>query len=205
VTKEGPNGQRCLKNYQRYTTDYRATTSDGVGVGDFVVPPKNANTLMSYDLAHNPSLFNHTRVGRLEMTKSAANLAGTSKALETSGGWKKPTGTTYIQGLNASGARSSLQSFADKLPPKVEANKKQMSTRSASQSLKPPTATHWSTEYKGTILESANLPPNHSQAPLWSYPRQAYSSKRSFHMSEYMISMGTYGHNPRNKLNATST
>lgn len=39
-----------------------------------------------------------------------------------------------------------------------------------------------------------------SQRPLWSYPRQAYSSKRSYFQTEFQKSIGTYGHNPRAKL-----
>lgn len=32
-------------------------------------------------------------------------------------------------------------------------------------------------------------------------PRQPYSSKRGYFDTEYMKSLGTYGYNPRNKLN----
>jgi hypothetical protein len=39
-----------------------------------------------------------------------------------------------------------------------------------------------------------------SERPIWSYPRQAYSSKRSFFQTEFQMSIGTYGHNPRAKL-----
>jgi len=44
-----------------------------------------------------------------------------------------------------------------------------------------------------------------SERPLWSYNRQAYSSKRSYFHTEYQKSLGTYGHNPRNKLPADAT
>ncbi len=43
-----------------------------------------------------------------------------------------------------------------------------------------------------------------SERPLWSYNRQAYSSKRGYFQTEFQKSMGTYGHNPRNKLAADS-
>lgn len=39
-----------------------------------------------------------------------------------------------------------------------------------------------------------------SQRPVWSYPRQAYSSKRSYFQTEFQKSIGTHGHNPRAKL-----
>ena len=41
-----------------------------------------------------------------------------------------------------------------------------------------------------------------SERPLWSYNRQAYSSKRSYFQTEFQKSIGTYGHNPRNKLSS---
>ena len=39
-----------------------------------------------------------------------------------------------------------------------------------------------------------------SERPLWSYPRQAYTSKRGYFHTEFQMSLGTHGHNPRNKL-----
>ena len=41
-----------------------------------------------------------------------------------------------------------------------------------------------------------------STRPEWSINRQAYSSKISYFHTEYAKSMGTFGHNPRNKLGA---
>ena len=46
------------------------------------------------------------------------------------------------------------------------------------------------------------LPNNPSTRPVWSYPRAAYSSKRSFHHTEYSRTMGSYGHKPREVLGA---
>ena len=39
-----------------------------------------------------------------------------------------------------------------------------------------------------------------SERPLWSYPRQAYTSKRGYYQTEFQKSIGTHGHVPRNKL-----
>lgn len=64
---------------------------------------------------------------------------------------------------------------------------------------------HWKTEYKGTVDESHTKPKNKSERPVWSYPRQAYSSKRSYFHTEYSKSLGTYGHKPENKLPKDST
>lgn len=39
-----------------------------------------------------------------------------------------------------------------------------------------------------------------AERPVWSYPRQAYTSKRGYYETEFQKSMGTHGHNPRTKL-----
>ena len=44
-----------------------------------------------------------------------------------------------------------------------------------------------------------------SERPLWSYQRPAYTSNRGYYQTEYGARLGTYGHNPRSKLNAEST
>lgn len=44
-----------------------------------------------------------------------------------------------------------------------------------------------------------------SERPLWSINRVAYSSKRSNFGTEYQASLGTYGHNPMNRIPADST
>lgn len=61
---------------------------------------------------------------------------------------------------------------------------------------------HWKSTYNGVVEETLANPTTQAQRPLWSLPRQAYSSKRSFFQTENMKSFGTYGHNPRSKLNA---
>ena len=58
--------------------------------------------------------------------------------------------------------------------------------------------------YRQGVDESLSKPTTVSQRPIWSLPRQAYSSKRSYFHTEYNKSLGTYGHNPRNKLNGDS-
>lgn len=61
---------------------------------------------------------------------------------------------------------------------------------------------HWKSSYKGTIEESATQQPLKAERPEWSYPRQAYQSKRSFFFTENMKSFGTYGHNPLRTLHS---
>jgi hypothetical protein len=43
-----------------------------------------------------------------------------------------------------------------------------------------------------------------SEKPAWCLPREAYTSKRCHFTTENSVSFGTYGHNPRNKLNQES-
>ena len=64
---------------------------------------------------------------------------------------------------------------------------------------------HWKSTYNGVVEEALSKDRQKSERPLWSLPRQAYSSKRSYFHTEYNISLGTYGHNPRVKLNDTHT
>jgi len=66
---------------------------------------------------------------------------------------------------------------------------------------KPNPASHWKTNYQQNVDEATSTEPSRSIRPMWSLPRAAYSSKRSYFHTEYNKSMGTYGHNPRNKLN----
>lgn len=59
---------------------------------------------------------------------------------------------------------------------------------------------HWQSQYKNAVETTAANDKNPSERPVWSYPRAAYSSKRSFHETEYSRTLGAYGHNPRNVL-----
>lgn len=67
------------------------------------------------------------------------------------------------------------------------------------------TTQHWKSIYNQSNDVTLSQAPNRSKRPEWSLNRQAYSSKRSFFESEYARSLGIYGHNPRDKLNANST
>ena len=64
---------------------------------------------------------------------------------------------------------------------------------------------HWKSNYKAVNDDQLSKPLTKSERPVWSYPRQAYSSKRSYFSTEYQKSLGTYGHNPRNKLPTDAT
>eukprot|EP00351_Strombidinopsis_sp_SopsisLIS2011_P007352 CAMPEP_0116875810 /NCGR_PEP_ID=MMETSP0463-20121206/7908_1 /TAXON_ID=181622 /ORGANISM="Strombidinopsis sp, Strain SopsisLIS2011" /LENGTH=143 /DNA_ID=CAMNT_0004522099 /DNA_START=269 /DNA_END=700 /DNA_ORIENTATION=- len=69
---------------------------------------------------------------------------------------------------------------------------------------KPNLTSHWKTNYTNNVEIATQSEHSKSQRPVWSLPRAAYSSKRSHFTTEYNKSMGTYGHNPRNKLNQES-
>ena len=62
------------------------------------------------------------------------------------------------------------------------------------------TTSHWKSNYKANNDDQLSKPVTKSDRPIWSYPRQAYSSKRGYYHTEYQKSLGTYGHNPRAKL-----
>lgn len=61
-------------------------------------------------------------------------------------------------------------------------------------------ASHWTTTYKAEVQETLNKEGTKSRPPMWSLPREAYSSGRSNFASEYNLSYGPNGHNPRNQL-----
>ncbi len=61
-------------------------------------------------------------------------------------------------------------------------------------------ASHWQTVYKTEVQENLKNEPIKSQRPLWSLPREAYSSRRAYHETEYTNSLGKHGHNPRDIL-----
>jgi len=58
---------------------------------------------------------------------------------------------------------------------------------------------------QGVNEQTLQQPAQRAERPIWSLPRQAYSSKRSYFKTEYHNSLGTYGHNPRDKLNEQHT
>lgn len=67
------------------------------------------------------------------------------------------------------------------------------------------TTLNWKTSYNAVAEDTLSRDRTKSERPLWSLPREAYSSKRSYHQTEYAHSLGTYGENPRNKLNNTNS
>lgn len=67
------------------------------------------------------------------------------------------------------------------------------------------TTQHWKSVYNQANDVTLSQENNRSRRPEWSMNRQAYSSKRSWFETEYARSLGIYGHNPRDKLNAQST
>ena len=66
------------------------------------------------------------------------------------------------------------------------------------------TTKHWQSNYMNTNETQMKAPITISERPLWSYPRQAYTSKRGYFHTENQMSIGTFGHNPRNKLPQTA-
>ena len=62
------------------------------------------------------------------------------------------------------------------------------------------TTKHWKTNKQMTDESQMAAPVTVSTRPIWSYNRQAYSSKRGYYQTEFQTSIGTHGHNPRVKL-----
>lgn len=72
VNLEKPDGETVLKNYSRFQSNYDNTQNMNVKVGEYSVPSKSMNTMVGYELVHNPSLFNSTKIGRdLSRTQTA--------------------------------------------------------------------------------------------------------------------------------------
>lgn len=66
-------------------------------------------------------------------------------------------------------------------------------------------AAHWGSIYKHEVLTNTEMGRIKSTRPLWSLPREAYSSKRSSFETEAAAQYGKQGQNPRDKLPSTST
>jgi hypothetical protein len=47
-----------------------------------------------------------------------------------------------------------------------------------------PSTVHWKSSYKGVAEETLSRAPMRSNRPEWSLPRQAYSSQRTFFVTE---------------------
>jgi len=54
ATAEVPEGQKVLSNYGRFQSIYDQNQNKNVHLGDYQVPAKSANTMVSYELIHNP-------------------------------------------------------------------------------------------------------------------------------------------------------
>ena len=61
ATKEKADGGNCLENFSRFGSEYGKKVDPSVKPGDYVVPSKDANNLIQYDLMNNPKLFGYTR------------------------------------------------------------------------------------------------------------------------------------------------
>jgi hypothetical protein len=118
-------------------------------------------------------LFNHTRVGRFEQMRKTMQEGGAAESALSQAG-KSAVGF----GATASQSSSSISNASKTLA-----------------------TSHWKTSYQGVNEVTTNQTASRAQRPEWSLPRQAYTSKRSYFQTEYMKSLGTYGHNPRAKLN----
>lgn len=62
------------------------------------------------------------------------------------------------------------------------------------------TASHWGSVYKNEVESNCAKGRIRSERPVWSLPREAYSSKRSHYQTEFGHSFGKNGENPRDKL-----
>lgn len=53
-----------MKNFGRFQSIYDQNQATNVQLGDYKVPAKSMNTMLDYDFAHKPQLFNSTKLGR---------------------------------------------------------------------------------------------------------------------------------------------
>jgi hypothetical protein len=66
-------------------------------------------------------------------------------------------------------------------------------------------SSHWESVYRTEVESNLKNEPIKSTRPVWSLQREAYSSKRAYHETEYSNSLGKYGQNPRDVLPHDST
>ena len=64
-----------LANFNRFTSMYESLQQTNVKKGDYTVPYQSANPMMNYEVAHHPSLFKHTGMGRAMGVKLSSTLA----------------------------------------------------------------------------------------------------------------------------------
>ena len=80
VNHEKPDGAAVLNNYSRFQSNYDHTQNLNVKLGEYKVPAKSMNTMVSYELVHNPSLFNSSKIGRdLSKTQTSFGRSNSSK------------------------------------------------------------------------------------------------------------------------------
>lgn len=66
-------------------------------------------------------------------------------------------------------------------------------------------AAHWGSIYKNEVLTNTEKGRINSNRPLWSLPREAYSSKRGCFETEAGAMYGHMNENPRSKLSVDAT
>ena len=67
----------------------------------------------------------------------------------------------------------------------------------AGQSTLARSSAHMESVYRTEVESNLKNEPIKSTRPVWSLQREAYSSKRAYHQTEYSNSLGAYGSNPR--------
>jgi hypothetical protein len=65
-------------------------------------------------------------------------------------------------------------------------------------------AAFWKSQYNAVAENTLSRPMIKSNRPEWSLPRHAYTSQRTFFVTENMRSYGTYGSKPIEKINKDS-
>ena len=72
--------------------------------------------------------------------------------------------------------------------------------RVGEQAVKSGSSSHWATTYRAEVESTLNKESQKSRPPMWSLPREAYTSGRSHFASEYNLNYGPNGSNPRDEL-----
>ncbi|TNV72348.1 hypothetical protein FGO68_gene16976 [Halteria grandinella] len=75
------------------------------------------------------------------------------------------------------------------------------SSLSSASTTKPLPTSHWKSTYQGVVQETLSKPASQSKRPEWSLPRQAYTSQRTFFVTEGQRSYGVYGSKPTDRIN----
>lgn len=64
ATTEKADGAILMNNFGRFKSIYEQNQRTNVALGDYTVPAKSMNTMLSYEYSHKPQLFNSTKLGR---------------------------------------------------------------------------------------------------------------------------------------------